>query len=665
MQAKQQIITPAYVSLMDEHSRPQKEERHLKTGDRNTQFASLQRKLEYLENVHHDEKRAHLLELDRIKAELDRHRKVHKDQADKMALLKKQHDVADARNQEMRKSSLADQSELKSLRHKIRMVEQERDQLTGKHTEISDLKRALHSAEAKRREENQEKDRKLAETQKLLSMEKQKLATVESRLDELKRSADAAEKASLVSQRNLKQRLEDTEAKARDAESTKETVRVDLEATNDSLLEQVERLNSTLKTVAEEYGRLAASSVAAATHRLVKSECTALRLKVARLERKLANSDDQVSELVSLIRQCQENEVLLKSRLRDEEARLKWTSAANSLDNSYKQNISSDDSLIQAVDAILSDMHRFKLSVQEDMLSIANGSSAFYKLQRNELLYCYQAAECSLGECEAQLDKLEGKVEGSHAVQARLASDLESLRDVNVKLESEKMEHAQRATTSNAEVIVLNQKLAAAATKAKADIGRSNELLAQERMVSQRLQVSAQQSKMAEEGLKAEMEEMMLELEDAGRYREAYEQLVKEVESLVDRNALAEEEADKLSRFNAMILGHHNPTQRILYVDRIRRELAEVKQRLVTCTRERDTALSDNGSLTAELAMFKSVAIPRDAKPRTLITRVTRVPLAPRGIDTNLPTSDEESFDLLAAHLPQITEGEMTLDEIM
>ena len=47
---------------------------------------------------------------------------------------------------------------------------------------------------------------------------------------------------------------------------------------------------------------------------------------------------------------------------------------------------------------------------------------------------------------------------------------------------------------------------------------------------------------------------------------------------LVARNALAEDEALRLSQFNAEILSHSNPTQKILYVDRIRRELADTKQ---------------------------------------------------------------------------------------
>jgi len=47
---------------------------------------------------------------------------------------------------------------------------------------------------------------------------------------------------------------------------------------------------------------------------------------------------------------------------------------------------------------------------------------------------------------------------------------------------------------------------------------------------------------------------------------------------LVDRNALAEEEAQQLSKFNAELLSHKNPSQKIMYVDRIRQELADAKQ---------------------------------------------------------------------------------------
>lgn len=116
-----------------------------------------------------------------------------------------------------------------------------------------------------------------------------------------------------------------------------------------------------------------------------------------------------------------------------------------------------------------------------------------------------------------------------------------------------------------------------------------------------------------------------------------------EVDALVTKNALAEDEAQRLSKFNAEILGHNNPAQRIVYIDRVRRELHETKQvspveifrdlvslwplsrqKLLLSTRDREAALADNDELRAELEMYKSVAVPQDAKPRTTITRITR-----------------------------------------
>jgi hypothetical protein len=62
------------------------------------------------------------------------------------------------------------------------------------------------------------------------------------------------------------------------------------------------------------------------------------------------------------------------------------------------------------------------------------------------------------------------------------------------------------------------------------------------------------------------------------KYQHAYEELSERVSLAIARSALAEEEADKLSKFNAEILGHQNASQKIMYVDRVRRELAETKQ---------------------------------------------------------------------------------------
>ncbi len=67
------------------------------------------------------------------------------------------------------------------------------------------------------------------------------------------------------------------------------------------------------------------------------------------------------------------------------------------------------------------------------------------------------------------------------------------------------------------------------------------------------------------------------EVANAEQLQEAYRALSDEVGSLLAKNALAEDVAQQLSKFNAEIIGHQNPAQKIMYVERIRNELAESK----------------------------------------------------------------------------------------
>lgn len=77
--------------------------------------------------------------------------------------------------------------------------------------------------------------------------------------------------------------------------------------------------------------------------------------------------------------------------------------------------------------------------------------------------------------------------------------------------------------------------------------------------------------------------------------------------------------------------------------------------------------MNDNDDLRHELELYKSVAVPTEYKPRTHVTRVTRVPLGDKRLNvgsTNVPQEDEDIFK----HIPNTTEykeGDLTLDEIM
>ena len=168
------------------------------------------------------------------------------------------------------------------------------------------------------------------------------------------------------------------------------------------------------------------------------------------------------------------------------------------------------------------------------------------------------------------------------------------------------------------------------------------------------------------------------ELAEASRFQDAYYKLLDEAEGLLARNDLAEEEAERLSRFNAEILSHQNPAQRIIYVDRIRRELADVKQvrtavvvralflklfgriqKLLVCTRERDALTVSNEDLRHAIELYKSSVVPIESKPRSLFIRVSRSPLTDQS--QNVRPSSPTKHTILE-HLPG--PGDMTLDEL-
>jgi hypothetical protein len=150
---------------------------------------------------------------------------------------------------------------------------------------------------------------------------------------------------------------------------------------------------------------------------------------------------------------------------------------------------------------------------------------------------------------------------------------------------------------------------------------------------------------------------------DAIQYQDAYANLLEEIQSLIARNALAEEETAKLSAFNAEILGSQNPSKRIAYLERVRSELAEAKQRILMLSREHEILNATVKDLHHELEMYRSV--PTDAKPRTGFTRVQRVPLGTsQSVNArSLPVRSVRE-DPGRVEEVEYREGDMTIDEL-
>jgi chromosome segregation ATPase len=105
-----------------------------------------------------------------------------------------------------------------------------------------------------------------------------------------------------------------------------------------------------------------------------------------------------------------------------------------------------------------------------------------------------------------------------------------------------------------------------------------------------------------------------------------------------------------------------------MYVDRIRRELAEAKHKIAQLAREQENASAQNGELQNEIDMYKSVRIPLESKPKTNLTRIGRPPLVSLVQSLNSSTqarlpSLNPSFFVNGKPLDVINDSDMTTDE--
>ncbi|KAJ7647406.1 hypothetical protein FB45DRAFT_734139 [Roridomyces roridus] len=512
-------------------------------------YAILQRKVEDLERIHHEGKKAHQAEVERLRLDLFRSQNAVADFEKQM----KKTVLLESRVQELKKVSSTEQAELRELRVKLKASEHERAQLFSKHGEVGDLKGALQSL----RDEVREKDRLIADLQKAVAAEREK------------RELEKAESQQVQSQLQEETRQQH------------------------SLIDQLEQHRQLLTRASEEYGRLVQKTVLASVHSQLKHEHGLSLMRTWRLERKLANSEGQITELVNLIRHAKDTNAVLARQVDDLREECGFYAAQVTLSQEPPQLAPLYSDLCAAVH----DSNETRRVLHETDRSLLE----LYHLT------CRDLADAHLGAC---LEREQQRLALQDAQSRRDALETESAklrqdRDAVIQRLDEAVASLARAERDNLEY---EQKIQAAAN---------------DRNTLQQLTETVKRNRMTEDGLRAE-----IQLADSEQFQSAYYSLSDEVNALIARNELAEVEAQHLSKFNAEILGHHNPAQRIMYVDRIRRELAESKQKYTVTAVELETSTARNTELLRELDMYKSASVPLENKPRTVITRVARPPLA-------------------------------------
>ncbi|KAK0195324.1 hypothetical protein F5146DRAFT_281360 [Armillaria mellea] len=623
-----------------------------RTGSSNVdRYAVLQRKVEDLERLHNEDKRSHKNEADRLKLELSRAQKTVSDQTTRLDKQKKQHDALDLRIQELTKTASSDKAEIKELRMKLRVTEHERTQLSSKDEDVAEWKN-------KRKEEIRERDKKIVNLEKALEAEQKQRVCAEALSMEMKvkRVEDAA-----AARATAEVLQSEVEAAREEASQTRlESEKCAAEA--DSLLQDLRQHKLLLETVSNHYSRLATTTVSKATFSRLQSNHLTAQMHIFRLQRKLANTQGQVVELANLIRQVKDENCFLAGRLREteEEIHLFWSPSLQSQVVSPRP-VDDTDTLVAAIEEDIreeSDL-RGHLDREIDRMLVD-----YYCLLSDGILSSYYDADLELADIKQSRQNLSKRlveVEENQGMLSRQVLQTKGERDSARQLLEAAEDLAeglrQQSEEYKCQTADLKEKL-----EEQSRVYR--EELEGEKEISQRLTSTIQKQRMAEEGLRAEIELLSTEVANAEQLQEAYRALSDEIGSLLAKNALAEDVAQQLSKFNAEIIGHQNPAQKIMYVERIRNELAESKQKHALLTREHEALVSQKQELENEVDIYKSVVVLN--KPKTTITRVHRLPLADlnQSMSQYLPQSKANGF--YSRTLDTIpAEGEMTLDEIM
>ncbi|KAG6830802.1 hypothetical protein H0H92_014651 [Tricholoma furcatifolium] len=652
-------------------------------------YAILQRKVEDLERVHNDGKKTvslvryqpmdselthqqHQAEVERLKTELTRCQKNNSEYTDRADKQKKQIDSLETRIQDLKKTTASDQAELKDLRLKLRMSEHERTQLASKQGEAGEAKKSLQASEAKLRD----KDRRILDLEKTLANETKRKEAAEAKLQEATSHGHQELQAARTAAQTLQDAAATSEAQAKQAQTALALLRQATSDREQDLFIQLEQHKNLVAHIAEEYGRLARGTVSLASHTRLRHENAALNLQVSRLERRLANSVAQVDELAVLIRQTNEQKSFLSQRLKDMDHELAFYQGVLSDSRLPPLFEGSDNAVHELLQTIQQEHAEYQQECRVLETTIVELLSQFNRTAIEQLLVEYALTNSQL-KCEQRIsEQYSASLASSQASHEAISAQLErfqgekSVLEGELKAATDLIESFKSSSESlHRRTAEAEEKLAEAAFQHEAALKKDHETVL-------RLSDTVQKMRIAEDALRVEIKQLTAELADSAKFQEAYYALSDEVGSLVARNQLAEEEAAKLSKFNAEIIGHNNPAQRIMYVDRIRRELAETKQKLVLLQREQENVIAANDDLKVELDMYKSVMVDTDYKPRTTMTRITRAPLVnltrslnASAADIGVASSKTDGFShKMTAQRNNVLEsipGDMTLDEIM
>jgi len=270
----------------------------------------------------------------------------------------------------------------------------------------------------------------------------------------------------------------------------------------------VEVLRDMLSQAATHYGQLVSETVSKAAHDELQHEYNSLQFHTFRLERKLANTEAQVAELASLIRQSQDTNGLLEDELRTVEEERNWFIAALKDARTDLRSVRVDSTHAVLVDILATSQKEHllaELEIQGALTSGESRSAKFYYRLNIELV-----ASCAAIRAELDAELL---VSQTRAIELQTAKALQDVTNVDLHvartgLESTRKQLEEASSSLSAirtREAALVQEVTEVRSQNKEQTTAHNQVLQKGKETATRLASSLQQSKVAEEELRAEI----------------------------------------------------------------------------------------------------------------------------------------------------------------
>jgi chromosome segregation ATPase len=175
----------------------------------------------------------------------------------------------------------------------------------------------MQCLESKYREDLRERDRRIAELEKNAASESSKCLALESQLRDLKHKGDVDSENARSGTKQLESQLANARLQLSEARKQLSVKQDSFVGEREAFLDRLTNLNHHFSYATQQYAQLVSNTIPLSDHIELKRMYTTGQLSILRLERKLANAEDQIMELAHLNRQSNRSNDLLREHLRD------------------------------------------------------------------------------------------------------------------------------------------------------------------------------------------------------------------------------------------------------------------------------------------------------------------------------------------------------------